>query len=62
MRAEVRVYWLRDGGGGVVSAGKTICNPGIDLSTVSPALDRYHFVYLTSAIAQNMAQSTAPGP
>ena len=55
MRAEVRVYWLRDGAGGVVMPGKTICDPGIDLSTVSPAVDRYHFVYVTSAIAQNMA-------
>jgi type IV pilus assembly protein PilV len=56
IRAEVRVYWLRDGGGGSVEAGKTICDPGIDLSKISPSLERYHFVYLTSAIAQNMAR------
>jgi prepilin-type N-terminal cleavage/methylation domain-containing protein len=56
MRAEVRVYWLRDGGGGSVEAGKTICDPGIDLSKVGPAVDRYHFVYLASALTQNMAR------
>ena len=56
IRAEVRVYWLRDGGGGSVEAGKTICDPGIDLGKVAPSLERYHFVYLTSAIAQNMAR------
>jgi prepilin-type N-terminal cleavage/methylation domain-containing protein len=56
MRAEVRVYWLRDGGGGSVEAGKTICDAGIDLSKISPAVDRYHFVYLASALTQNMAR------
>ena len=56
IRAEVRVYWMRDGGGGSVEAGKTICDPGIDLSKVSPSVDRYHFVYLASALAQNMAR------
>jgi prepilin-type N-terminal cleavage/methylation domain-containing protein len=56
IRAEVRVYWLRDGGGGSVEAGKTICDPGIDLARVATAVDRYHFVYLTSALAQNMAR------
>jgi prepilin-type N-terminal cleavage/methylation domain-containing protein len=56
IRAEVRVYWLRDGGGGTVEAGKTICDSGIDLNKVAPALERYHFVYLTSALAQNMAR------
>jgi type IV pilus assembly protein PilV len=56
IRAEVRVYWLRDGGGGSVESGKTICDPGIDLSKISPAVERYHFVYLTTAIAQNMAR------
>ena len=56
IRAEVRVYWLRAGGGGSVETGKTICDPGVDIGKVAPALDRYHFVYLTSAIAQNMAR------
>ena len=56
IRAEVRVYWLRDGGGGSVEAGKTICDAGIDLGKIAPALERYHFVYLASALAQNMAR------
>ena len=55
IRAEVRVYWLRDGGGGTVN-GKNICDPTTDLSQVSPALERYHFVYVASAIAQNQAR------
>jgi type IV pilus assembly protein PilV len=56
IRAEVRVYWLRQGAGGSIEAGKTICDPSIDLSKISPSVDRYHFVYLTSALAQNMAR------
>jgi prepilin-type N-terminal cleavage/methylation domain-containing protein len=56
IRAEVRVYWLRDGGGGVVQANAAICAPGINLALVSTALERYHFVYVTSAIAENMAR------
>jgi prepilin-type N-terminal cleavage/methylation domain-containing protein len=56
IRAEVRVYWLRDGAGGVIVPGNTICNPTIDLASVTPALDRYHFVYLATAVAQNQAQ------
>jgi len=56
MRAEVRVYWLRDGAGGNLDANKPICDSSIDLGQISPAVDRYHFVYLTSAIAQSMAR------
>ena len=55
VRAEVRTYWLRDGSGGTVN-GKGICDATTDLSQVSPAVDRYHFVYVVSAIAQNMAR------
>jgi type IV pilus assembly protein PilV len=56
IRAEVRVYWLRQGAGGNVEVGKTICDPSVDLSKVAPSVDRYHFVYLTTAVAQNMAR------
>jgi type IV pilus assembly protein PilV len=49
IRAEVRTYWLRDGGGGSVEAGKTICDPGIDLGKVSPSVERYHFAHLPPA-------------
>lgn len=55
IRAEVRVFWLRDGGGGTVDA-KGICDPSTDLTQVSPAVERYHFVYVASAIAQNQAR------
>jgi len=56
IRAEVRVYWLRDGGGGVLEAGKSICDASNNLDLVSPAIDRFHFVYVASAIAENMAR------
>jgi len=56
IRAEVRVYWLRDGSGGVIEAGKAICDPSIDLGSVTTATDRYHFIYVTSAVAENMAR------
>ena len=55
IRAEVRTYWLRDGAGGTINA-KGICDPSTDLSQVSPAIDRYHFVYVASAVAQNQAR------
>jgi prepilin-type N-terminal cleavage/methylation domain-containing protein len=56
LRAEVRVYWLRDGGLGSID-GNPVCDPSMTaLDAISPAIDRYHFVYITSAIAQNMAQ------
>jgi type IV pilus assembly protein PilV len=53
IRAEVRVYWLRDGGPGGID-DKPVCDPTVNLASVSPAVDRFHFVYLTSAIPQNM--------
>ncbi len=54
LRAEVRVYWLRDGGPGGIDS-KAVCDPTMNqLNAVSPAVDRYHFVYVTSAIPQNM--------
>jgi hypothetical protein len=55
IRGEVRVYWVRDGSGGTID-GKGICDPTTDLNLVSPAVDRYHFVYVASAIAQNQAR------
>lgn len=53
IRAEVRVFWLRDGGPGGIDG--PVCHTTTDPAQVSPAVDRYHFVYVTSAIAQNMA-------
>jgi prepilin-type N-terminal cleavage/methylation domain-containing protein len=55
IRAEVRVYWVRDGAGGTVN-GLNICDATTDLALVSPAVDRYHFVYAATAILQNQAR------
>jgi prepilin-type N-terminal cleavage/methylation domain-containing protein len=53
IRAEVRVFWLRDGGPGGIDG--PVCRTSTDPGLVSPAVNRYHFVYVASAIAQNMA-------
>jgi type IV pilus assembly protein PilV len=55
IRAEVRVYWLRDGGPGALQ-DKPICDPTVNVALVSPEVTRYHFVYLTSGIPQNINQ------
>lgn len=55
IRAEIRVYWLRDGAGGPVG-GTGVCDKTFtNFDAISPAVDRYHFVYVTSAIQENMA-------
>ena len=65
IRAEVRVYWLRThnqarsgGGSGMFQSGNSLCANSAallqDLST-DEALQRYHFVYMTSAISRNDA-------
>ncbi|MCA9592789.1 MAG: prepilin-type N-terminal cleavage/methylation domain-containing protein [Myxococcales bacterium] len=54
LRAEVRVFWLRDGGGGTVN-NATVCDPTTDPAVIEAATDRYHFVYQTTAIKQNTA-------
>ena len=51
IRAEVRVFWLRRKGGGVVGGGTDLCSgdPAY-LLAIEPARDRYHFVYATTGI------------
>jgi prepilin-type N-terminal cleavage/methylation domain-containing protein len=56
LRAEVRVFWLRDGGGGVIDPGIPLCDPTITIANVGGALTNYHFVYVATAIAENMAR------
>jgi hypothetical protein len=59
IRAEVRVFWLRDGGGGVLEPNKSICNTTLPLNPVDqigPEVTRYHFVYVATAITENMAR------
>jgi prepilin-type N-terminal cleavage/methylation domain-containing protein len=54
IRAEIRVYWLRERGGGLASGATTLCsNNPTYLLNVGGARDRYHFVYLTTAIMRN---------
>lgn len=54
MRAEVRVFWLRDGQ--PWPANQPICGAGLDPNSVAGDASRYHFVYNVSAIRQNSAQ------
>jgi hypothetical protein len=56
LRAEVRVFWLRDGGGGVIDTGVALCAPTITVANIGGAVANYHFVYVATAITENMAQ------
>lgn len=47
IRAEVRVFWLREGQSGLV------CTTTEKPEEIGAATDRYHFVYNVSAIRQN---------
>lgn len=54
MRAEVRVFWLRDG---QPRAGNVaFCSNQMDVSVVGADVARYHFVYQVSAVRENTAQ------
>ncbi|MEZ4224146.1 MAG: prepilin-type N-terminal cleavage/methylation domain-containing protein [Polyangiaceae bacterium] len=55
LRAEVRVFWLREGMGGTVD-GLGICDSNTDPTAVEGASERYHFVHQTTAIKQATAQ------
>ncbi len=54
IRAEVRVFWVREGMGGTVD-GKGVCNAGTSPTDIGQAVTRYHFVYQTAAIKQQTA-------
>lgn len=56
IRAEVRVFWLRDGGGGVIDATLPLCDPTITVANIGAAIANYHFVYVATAIAENIAR------
>jgi prepilin-type N-terminal cleavage/methylation domain-containing protein len=58
IRAEVRVFWLREGAGGDVSVGANtpLCARTLSTAAVTNAPTNYHFVYVTSAILQNTIQ------
>jgi prepilin-type N-terminal cleavage/methylation domain-containing protein len=50
IRAEVRVFWLRDGS--ATTGNKGLCSQGLDPSAEP---NRYHFVYQVSALRENTA-------
>lgn len=50
IRAEVRVFWLRDGGPG---SNTDVCSSDGVEDTIGGQIDRYNFVYQTGAIRQN---------
>lgn len=52
IRAEVRVFWLRDGGGGLLPGMASLCDT-VDPLVLGTATNNFHFVYATSAIKQN---------
>lgn len=53
IRAEVRVFWLREGGGGLLGGMDSLCDPAADTNAIGAATENFHFVYATSAIKQN---------
>jgi len=53
VRAEVRVFWVRDGQTGHV--GGDTCGGNTTTAVIGAATDRYHFVYQVSAVRQNTA-------
>lgn len=58
IRAEVRVYWLRDGqgtfGGSETTPPPAFCSEAEDPTEVGAHPDRYHMVYDVSAVRQNL--------
>lgn len=54
IRAEVRVFWLRDGRPWPNNA--SICDTSQDPDAMSSDVSRYHFVYNVSAVRENTAQ------
>ena len=56
LRAEVRVFWLREGGGGLMGTQRSICDGDFTgWDDLGSQVERFHFVYVTSAIGQNTA-------
>jgi type IV pilus assembly protein PilV len=53
IRAEVRVFWLRDGQ--TENVAGNLCGGSTPVATIGAATERYHFVYNVSAVRQNTA-------
>jgi type II secretory pathway pseudopilin PulG len=56
IRAEVRVFWLRDGGGGIDPPTAGFCTDAMFVTDIGSSLTRYHFVYVATALTENMAR------
>jgi len=54
IRAEVRVFWIKPGVGGIDN--EPLCGLNTDEEAIGDAIENYHFVYMTSAIRQNQAR------
>jgi len=52
IRAEVRVFWLRDGQGSPV-ANKNPCDATVDPNAITGAVTKFHFVQKVTAIREN---------
>ena len=55
IRAEVRVFWLRDGQASPV-ANVNPCAPGMPIASVTGATQVFHFVQKITAVRENMTQ------
>ncbi len=54
IRAEVRVFWVREGLGGTVD-GFNVCNPNTDPVAIEAGSEQYHVVHQVTAIKQATA-------
>jgi prepilin-type N-terminal cleavage/methylation domain-containing protein len=52
IRAEVRVFWLREGGPGLLN-GAAVCATTNTPAAIGAAIENFHFVYQTGAVRQN---------
>lgn len=53
LRAEIRVFWLRDGEPSLTVSG--ICPMEMSVMDVGEATDRYHFIYHTTGLRQHLS-------
>jgi len=54
IRAEVRVFWLRDGASSPSNLNP--CDPGMPIASVTGATQVFHFVQKITAVRENMTQ------
>lgn len=54
IRAEVRVFWLREGAGGNADDNHVFCDTSMSPDNITANPTRYHFVYAVAAIPENV--------